>query len=68
MKATHRKGNRAGRARHSLALWAMALAPFGAPADAAKPTDALSQYTRAGATCVLFGRIRLRPANGARKA
>lgn len=40
MKATHRKGNRGGRARSSLALWVMALAPLGAlAADAAKPAD-----------------------------
>ena len=40
MKATHRKGNRGGRARSSLALWVMALAPLGVlAAEAAKPTD-----------------------------
>lgn len=41
MKATHRKGNRGGRARNSLALWVMALAPLGAlAAEAAKPSEA----------------------------
>lgn len=40
MKATHRKGNRGGRARSSLALWMMALAPLGVlAAEAAKPSD-----------------------------
>lgn len=40
MKATHRKGNRGGRARSSLVLWVMALAPLGVlAAEAAKPTD-----------------------------
>ncbi len=40
MKATYRKGNRGGRARSSLALWVMALAPLGlVAAEAAKPSD-----------------------------
>ena len=40
MKATHRKGNRGGRARSSLALWVMALLPFGGlTAEATKPSD-----------------------------
>jgi len=40
MKATYRKGNRGGRARSSLALWVMALAPLGlVAAEATKPSD-----------------------------
>lgn len=40
MKATHRKGNRGGRARSTLALWVMALAPLAVlAAEAAKPSD-----------------------------